>query len=62
MKIDGRSLAGTLSSPGQYFARWRKDPIYERTWKHDEKSVEESLYYRMKPKYQDMIREVFEQS
>lgn len=62
LKIDGKKLAGTLSSPGQYFSYWRKDPIYEKERRISlkDESPREYLYYRLKPKYLERVREWFE--
>lgn len=54
MKIEGRVLAGVLSSPGQYFTRFRRKPIYEK------KEEEEEVYYRIVPEYLEMVKEAFE--
>jgi len=61
MKITPSSLAGTLSSPGQYFTRWKKDPVYEKDWKRVE-NKEELLHYRIKPKYFDMIKKLLKEA
>lgn len=60
IKIKGRALAGILSSPGHYFSRWRKDPLYEMNKRKEESDDEEYYYYRIKTKYLGYIREVFE--
>jgi len=55
LKISGRVLAGALSSPGQYFSRYKKDPIYEKMSRLEE-SEKEIICYRIKPDYLDLIR------
>ncbi|MCW3990688.1 MAG: hypothetical protein NWE88_11515 [Candidatus Bathyarchaeota archaeon] len=57
--ISGRALAGVLSSPGQYFSRWNKDPIYENKWV-EEKGEEGVLHYRIKSAYLNFMKEIFE--
>ncbi|MFX0206245.1 MAG: hypothetical protein ACFFDT_09675 [Candidatus Hodarchaeota archaeon] len=59
LKMEGRTLAGTLSSPGQHFSKYGKDPIYEKEWKKDEKG-DWNLYYQLKPEYLDLVRKWFE--
>jgi len=53
MKINGRVLAGILSSPGQYFTRYRRKPIYEK------REEEYEIYYRIVPEYLEMVKEAF---
>lgn len=60
MHIKGRALAGILSSPGQYFSRNRKDPIYESDKRREEGDEKENYYYRIKPEYLDSLRDVLD--
>lgn len=61
MNIVGRALAGILSSPGQYFSRWRKDPLYEMETRMEENDDKERPYYRIKPKYLNDVRQALEE-
>lgn len=60
LKMNGQELAGTLSSPGQYFSRNRKDPIYEKMSRKEEEGEPAKSYYRLKPKYLTILREVLD--
>ena len=57
MDIGGSTLAGSLSSPGQYFSRKRMEPVYEKEWRRDEDDWE--LYYRVLERYLEMMKKVF---
>lgn len=59
MKIDGKTLAGVLSSPGQYFARYQKEALYEPNDRVDE-NKKLRRYYRIKPDFLDMVREILD--
>jgi hypothetical protein len=61
MNIVGRALAGILSSPGQYFSRWRKDHLYEMENRLEEDDDEERPYYQIKPLYLDDVKQALEE-
>ena len=56
LKVGGRQLAGTLSSPGQYFTYNRKEPLYEKELISSE-DESQTYAYRIKPKYLESVRE-----
>lgn len=59
LKISGKKLAGTLSSPGQFFSKYQKEALYKKEWKQENEDEVYTLYYRLNPKYSEVIKTFF---
>jgi len=59
MNVKGRALAGILSSPGQYFRRWNRDPLYEMQNRREKNDDKEYPYYRIKKEYLESFKSIF---
>jgi len=57
LDLTPNTLAGTLSSPGQFFSKFRMEPIYDKEWRHMEKGWD--LCYKIKGEYLEMMRSAF---